>query len=69
MSAADQDEQPTDDERYPSPAALRELLAREGFEPDDIAQMVDMAAVGITAMWWRNTKVEDWHAGSDIMWK
>jgi hypothetical protein len=66
VSAADQDEQATNDERYPSPAALRGVLAREGFEPDNIAQMVDMAAVGITAMWWRNTKVEDWHAGSDV---
>lgn len=28
--------------------------------------MVDMASVGITAMWWRNSVVEGWHAGTDV---
>lgn len=52
--------------RIPSPDVLRELLAERGLDPDDVGQMVDVAAVGIAAGWWRNTKVEDWHAGSDV---
>lgn len=52
--------------RLPSPDVLRERLTRQGLDPDDVGQMVDVSAVGITAEWWRNTKVEDWHAGSDI---
>ncbi|MFE9693635.1 hypothetical protein [Micromonospora sp. NPDC005806] len=55
-----------DDARYPSPAVLSDLLAQHGFDPDNLVQMIDMAAVGITVRWWRNTVVEDWHAGRDI---
>ncbi|WP_326550217.1 hypothetical protein [Micromonospora sp. NBC_01813] len=66
MSSRELDKTSTDEERYPSPDVLREMLANHGFEPDNLAQMVDMAAVGITALWWRNTKVEDWHAGANI---
>jgi hypothetical protein len=66
MSETEPEETTTDEERYPSPDVLRKILEDRGFEPDNLDQMVDMAAVGITAMWWRNTQVEDWHAGTDI---
>jgi hypothetical protein len=67
VSATDPHEQAREgDERYPSPAALGEILSQKGFEPDSLTQMLDLAAVGITAQWWRNTKVEDWHAGHDV---
>jgi hypothetical protein len=49
-----------DDDQYPSPDLLREVLIGAGFEADNFSEMVDMAAVGITAPWWRNTKVEEW---------
>jgi hypothetical protein len=55
-----------EDNRPLSPDDLRDLLAERGLDPEDVGQMVDVAAVGIAARWWRNTKVEDWHAGSDV---
>jgi hypothetical protein len=66
VSTADEDDEPTVAERFPSADRLRTLLAEHGLDPDDLGQMVDLAAVGITARWWRNTKVEDWHAGADV---
>jgi hypothetical protein len=56
----------SEDSRPLSPDDLRDLLAERGLDPEDVGQMVDVAAVGIAARWWRNTKVEDWHAGSDV---
>ncbi len=56
----------SDQEKYPSPDTLKDLLAQHSFDPDDLTQMIDMAAVGIVALWWRNTNVEQWHAGHDI---
>ena len=63
---ADELEEPTDAERFPSPDTLRTRLAEYGYDPDDLSQITSLAAVGITARWWRNTKVENWHAGSDV---
>ncbi|ADP78970.1 hypothetical protein FraEuI1c_0894 [Pseudofrankia inefficax] len=65
-ASADAGDEAAEDDRRPSPDDLHELLAERGLAPDDVDQMVDVAAVGITARWWRNTKVEDWHAGSAI---
>jgi hypothetical protein len=53
-------------DRLPAPAMLQRMLADGGQDPNDLAQMVDAAAVGLTRQWWRNTKVEEWHAGHDI---
>ncbi|MDT5024808.1 MAG: hypothetical protein QOE61_1234 [Micromonosporaceae bacterium] len=66
IPTVDEHDEPTYPDRFPSPDILRALLAEHGYEPDDLRQMMDLAAVGITARWWRNTKVEDWHAGADI---
>ena len=66
VPTGDEEEEPALPERFPSPDRLRILLAEHGYDPDDLGQMVDLAAVGITARWWRNTKVEDWHAGADV---
>jgi hypothetical protein len=64
--SADSGDDSAQEHRLPSPDVLHELLAERGLDPDDLGQMVDVAAVGIAAGWWRNTKVEDWHAGSDV---
>lgn len=46
----------------PDTAQLRSLVEREGVDPDDREVMLDMVAVAMTAMAWRNTVMEDWHA-------
>lgn len=66
MSAQNQDAEAAYEQRYPPPDVLHSILAECGLEPDNLTQMIDMAAVGMTASWWRNTHVEDWHAGSKI---
>jgi hypothetical protein len=66
VQTGDEHDEPTDPKRFPSPDTLRTLLAEHGYDPEDLGQMTDLAAVGITARWWRNTKAEDWHAGADI---
>ncbi|OHV63466.1 hypothetical protein BCD48_38260 [Pseudofrankia sp. BMG5.36] len=65
MRVGDSPDGGADGARYLSPDTLRELLAEAGLDPDNLGQMLGVAAAGITVEWWRNTKVEDWHAGSD----
>lgn len=66
MSTENQDAETADEQRYPSPDVLHSVLAKCGLDPDNFTQMIDLAAVGMTVSWWRNTHVEDWHAGSKI---
>ncbi|MFJ9176564.1 hypothetical protein [Streptomyces sp. NPDC102360] len=45
--------------------AISEVLARYGgTDPDDLGAVITLAALGLTNGAWRNTCVEDWHAGS-----
>lgn len=40
----------------------REVARRLGFDPGDRGGLVDLAAVGIARLAWRDGPVEDWHA-------
>lgn len=39
------------------------LRNRVGIDPDRLGPVLDLAAVGIVNSGWRNSPVEDWHAG------
>jgi hypothetical protein len=41
----------------------RILRHQAGVDPDHLGQVLDLAAVGIVNSAWRNSPVEDWHAG------
>lgn len=42
----------------------RMLRHQVGIDPDRLDQVLDLAAVGIVNSTWRNSPVEDWHAGT-----
>jgi hypothetical protein len=42
---------------------LRPLLLSRGLYPDDVPSLVRYAALGLTNLCWRNSVLEDWHAG------
>ena len=46
-------------------AALLEAMLRYqiGIDPGRVGPVLDLAAVGIVNSAWRNSPVEDWHAG------
>lgn len=39
------------------------LRDKGGIDPDVAAPVIDLAAIGLVNSAWRNTCVEDWHAG------
>lgn len=43
---------------------LRRLLSARGLYPDDVPGLIRYAALGLTSMCWRNTVLENWHAGA-----
>ena len=43
--------------------ALRSLLLSRGLYPDDVPGLIRYAALGLTNLCWRNSILEDWHAG------
>ncbi|TXR55501.1 hypothetical protein [Quadrisphaera setariae] len=47
------------------PAALREAAAQLGLDVEDRPVLEAWAAIGATHLYWRNTALEDWHAGPD----
>ena len=47
----------------PDEDVLREVFVQAGVDPDDLHQVLDQASVGLTLMLWRNSPVENWHAG------
>jgi hypothetical protein len=42
---------------------LRPLLLSRGLYPDDVPGLIRYAALGLTHLCWRNSVLEDWHAG------
>lgn len=44
---------------------LTRVLADKGVHPDDVAMLVRWAPLGMTHLAWRNSVLEDWHAGPD----
>lgn len=42
---------------------LRPLLLSRGLYPDDVPGLIRYAALGLTNLCWRNSILEDWHAG------
>lgn len=42
---------------------LRPMLLSRGLYPDDLPGLIRYAALGLTHMCWRNSVLEDWHAG------
>jgi hypothetical protein len=42
---------------------LRPLLLSRGLYPDDVPGLIRYAALGLTNLCWRNSVLEDWHAG------
>jgi hypothetical protein len=42
------------------------LRGRVGVDPDDLGAITGLAALGLTNLAWRNTCVEDWHAGGRL---
>lgn len=47
------------------PAALRAAAAQLDLDLDDRPVLEAWAAIGATHLYWRNTALEDWHAGPD----
>jgi hypothetical protein len=46
---------------------IHELLhERAGIDPDRVGPLLDLAAIGLVNSAWRNTCVEDWHAGGRL---
>lgn len=45
------------------PALLRDHV---GIDPNDVAAVLDLAAIGITNDTWRNSPLEDWHGAGRI---
>lgn len=67
---ADEHEQGHDEARRADrPTKQEELLVAQmlrhqvGIDPDQVGAVLDMAAVGLVNSAWRNSPVEDWHAG------
>ncbi|WP_131770453.1 hypothetical protein [Candidatus Protofrankia californiensis] len=44
---------------------LRQIVDHLGVDPDNNAALIDLAAVTVTRMAWRDGPVEDWHAGPE----
>lgn len=44
---------------------LTGVLADKGVHPDDVATLARWAPLGMTHLAWRNSVLEDWHAGPD----
>lgn len=42
---------------------LRRMLLSQGLYPDDMPGLIRYAALGLTHLCWRNSVLEDWHAG------
>ena len=42
---------------------LRPTLMSQGLYPDDLPGLIRYAALGLTSLCWRNSVLEDWHAG------
>jgi hypothetical protein len=42
---------------------LRPLLLSRGLYPDDVPGLIRYATLGLTNLCWRNSILEDWHAG------
>lgn len=40
-------------------------MDRVGVDPDNFAALIDLAAVAVARMPWRDGPIEDWHAGPD----
>jgi hypothetical protein len=47
------------------PALLERLLIGAGIHPDDMVTLLRYAPLGLTHLCWRNSVLEDWHAGPD----
>jgi hypothetical protein len=45
---------------------LRSAIPTFGVHPDDVITMLRYAPLGLTHLTWRNTVLEDWHAGGRI---
>jgi len=46
-------------------ATLDQVLHGAGVHPDDIVTLLRYAPLGLTHLCWRNTVLEDWHAGPE----
>lgn len=44
---------------------LRPILVEQGLHPDDVGALLRYAPAALTHLCWRNTILEDWHAGPD----
>jgi hypothetical protein len=44
---------------------LEPALLTEGIHPDDLVTLLRYAPLALTSMCWRNSVLEDWHAGPD----
>ncbi len=44
---------------------LRQIVNDAGVDPDDSATLIDLAAVAVARMAWRDGPVEDWHTSVD----
>ncbi|WP_322770279.1 hypothetical protein [Frankia sp. Cr1] len=47
------------------PGMLRQIVHHVGVDPDDSGALIDLAAVAVARLAWRDGPVEDWHAGRD----
>jgi len=48
-ATADEDDEPTDPRRFPSPDRPGRCWPERGYDPDDLGQVADLASVGMTA--------------------
>lgn len=47
------------------PVMLDQLLRNQGIHPDDVLTLLRYAPLALTHLCWRNSILEDWHAGPD----